>query len=200
MPTGIPKNGVNSSWFKKGHKHSKEMKERLSKAHKGKKLSVKHRKKISVALMGNKNTLGFKHTEKTKKRRSEIAIKNGFGKFMLGRCLSEETKAKIREASKGEKGNNWQGGKTSKNMIIRASAQSQTWRRGVFVRDNYICQKCKIRGDKLCSHHIRGFAQYLELRFAINNGITLCKNCHKKFHTIYGRKNNNEKQLKKFLL
>jgi len=32
-----------------------------------------------------------------------------------------------------------------------------------------------------------------------NNGIILCKKCHKEFHKIYSRKDNTQEQLIKFL-
>ena len=40
---------------------------------------------------------------------------------------------------------------------------------------------------------------YKEGRTDINNGITLCVDCHKKFHEKYGNKNNDLNQIKEFL-
>jgi len=54
------------------------------------------------------------------------------------------------------------------------------------------------RKSKITSHHIKNFAQYPELRFVTDNGITMCRKHHQEFHKIYGRKNNNEEQLKEF--
>jgi len=53
---------------------------------------------------------------------------------------------------------------------------------------------------KLNAHHIENFAQYPELRCAINNGITFCIDCHRDFHNKYGRENNTKEQLEKFLM
>lgn len=66
-------------------------------------------------------------------------------------------------------------------------------------RDNFTCQKCKIQGGKLEIHHINNFADFEELRTAISNGITFCKNCHKEFHKKYGIKNNTKEQLYEIL-
>ena len=84
---------------------------------------------------------------------------------------------------------NWKGGITPENRIIRTSIEFRLWRESVFARDNWACQKCGKRGEKIHAHHIQNFAQFPELRFAIDNGVTFCQDCHQQFHKIY--KDNN---------
>jgi hypothetical protein len=91
----------------------------------------------------------------------------------------ERDNIKLRQ---GERHWNWQQGKSSQNKIIRNSSEIKEWRKCVFERDFYTCQKCLKRGGILHSHHIKRFSEYPELRFDINNGITLCKTCHIKIH------------------
>jgi hypothetical protein len=50
------------------------------------------------------------------------------------------------------------------------------------------------------AHHILNFSNYIEIRMAIDNGITFCRPCHKAFHHRYGIKNNNRVQVEEFLL
>jgi hypothetical protein len=82
----------------------------------------------------------------------------------------------------GAKHGNWQGGINPVNDTIRKSIESRLWRESVFARDNWTCQQCEIRGAVLHAHHIKRFKDYPELRFAIDNGKTLCKPCHIKAH------------------
>lgn len=56
------------------------------------------------------------------------------------------------------------------------------WRRSVFARDNYTCQKCKTPSKRIQAHHIKIWANYPELRYDVENGITLCLKCHRDIH------------------
>ncbi len=53
------------------------------------------------------------------------------------------------------------------------------WRSEVYKRDRRQCQLCKSK-KKLEAHHIRTWSKFPQLRFDINNGVTLCRACHKK--------------------
>ena len=101
----------------------------------------------------------------------------------------------------GEKNTAWKGGINSENSKIRNSIEYSNWRNEIFKRDNYTCQCCgDSTGGNLVAHHILNFADNRDLIFDINNGITMCTNCHKpnilgSFHNIYGTRNNNLEQL-----
>ena len=166
--------------MKKGSKHSLETRKKLSLVHIGKIPTEETRRKMSLRLIGNKrqsNRKNYKHSEETKRK---IGLANSLA--LRGGKHSEKTRRKISEANRGEKGNNWQGGITKENHRIRNTIEFRLWREAIFVRDNWTCQKCSLRGVFLHPHHIKPFGKFPELRFAIDNGITLCAKCHKKIH------------------
>lgn len=100
---------------------------------------------------------------------------------------TEEYKAYMRSRT-GELAAGWKGGRTAANILARTSTRYKEWRKAVFERDNYTCVWCgDNKGNNLNADHIKPFAYYEELRYEINNGRTLCHDCHKKTDT-YGRK------------
>ena len=101
-----------------------------------------------------------------------------------------ENRAKAKRGIFGEKTNRWikDRSKLSKKQI-RNDYAYQEWRRLVWVRDRFTCRlknnDCK---GKIISHHILPWRDYPELRYIVNNGITLC-HCH------HPRKRADEKRL-----
>jgi len=169
---------------------------------KGMKLSDKHRKKISKARKKyfedpehRENmriaNLGKKHSKTTKRKMSE-SHKGKLG-YWVGKHRSKKTRKKQSEALKGEKSSNWKGGITLLTKQIRQSFKYRQWRSDVFTRDDFTCQECGKRGCYIVAHHIKAFsvifAEYkiktleealtCEEFWNINNGLTLCEECHK---------------------
>lgn len=138
---------------------------------------------------------GSKHTPEAKLK-SKLAK---LGKPRSGNPqnwkISEEIKQKIsktltgkpRPYQIGNKNPNWKGGVSPQDKVIRGTLEYRLWRISVFERDNYTCVWCHKRGGKLHADHIKPFALYPELRFAIDNGRTLCVPCHQTTDTYAGR-------------
>ena len=118
--------------------------------------------------------------------------------------FSIKTRKKMSLSHKGEKCHWWKGGRSKErdeHYRIMTTFEYRLWRKAVFERDNYTCVWCgDNRGGNLEADHIQTFMEYPELRFAIDNGRTLCKKCHIKRHkkdggqSIQGH-NSNEKNI-----
>ena len=67
------------------------------------------------------------------------------------------------------------------------SFEYNEWRKAVFKRDDYTCQRCGKRGGRLQAHHIKAWAKYPDLRYDVANGITYCVECHKQHHREHGK-------------
>ena len=81
----------------------------------------------------------------------------------------------------GENSPVWRGGATEKRGKWEQNGGRQ-WRRICRKRDNYTCQLCGKVFDKrskgLQVHHMASFADNVELRSVVGNGICLCERCH----------------------
>ena len=191
----------------KGRYHTEETKRKMSLASKGNKNALGYkpteecRKQHSERMRGKNNPNYGKHlTEERKKRLSlintgkklSIETKAKIKNKLIGRIISQETRKKMRISAKhGVNHHKWKGGITPLYRIIRNSEEYKLWRDSIYKKDNYTCRMCGKSGVKFHAHHLWEFAKFPELRFAINNGITLCLKCHFKIHkgkyNIYGK-------------
>jgi predicted restriction endonuclease len=111
----------------------------------------------------------------------------GLPKGYPGRKQTKEEIEARRKRWSGSGNPRWKGGVTKKEKAIRNSIHFRLWRESVFARDNWTCQECGERGIYLEAHHIKAFAKFPEFRFAIDNGLTLCRECHSLTDNYKGR-------------
>lgn len=150
----------------------------------GKHFSDAHKRKISLALRGKKAS---------KESRKKMSVSH------TGKKLSTETRKKMSAHAGNNKGKRWKVSDTS-NMkgkrgeehyswlkdrtqlkkysdpakARRCSAYTE-WRKQVWLRDNYTCKIANPDcAGRIEAHHILSFTEFVELRYNINNGITLC--------------------------
>jgi len=179
----------------KGKLLSEEHKLKLLIATKGIPKSEDIKKKISKSKKGkfsgkNHPMWGKHHSEASK-------IKMSFSH--IGKITSSNTRRKLSDSHKGEKAYQWKGGITPLYNKIRNCLEYKEWRIQVFSRDNFICQLCnkKSNGD-LNAHHKHKFSDIINENnikslseaflcnelWNIDNGITLCKQCHEKITVV----------------
>lgn len=178
----------NKTSFQKGHKGYKFWF--------GKKIPESAKEKMRLAKLGKPrvgNPENWKHTEATKKKVS--ISKKGTPAWNKGKPAPWASKRNALLC--GDKSPVWKGGVTSLRHKIYNSAEYKLWRKAVFARDNYTCIWCSAKSGNgvtvvLNADHIKPFALFPELRFAIDNGRTLCVPCHQTTDTFGGRMNRKE--------
>lgn len=67
------------------------------------------------------------------------------------------------------------------------------WRKSVYKKNNYKCVICG-SNKNINAHHIYNYADYPSLRTSVDNGETLCQDCHIGFHIRYGKSCNTREQ------
>lgn len=144
-------------------------------------LSEEHKLKIHNTLLGVTTNTGRTHIKKGQHLSPDTELKPG----NIPWC-----KGKSNPHFAGANNPNWKGGITPEHLKVRWSQKSKIFRDEVFKRDNYTCQHCNRKrkeGDRviLNIHHIKPFSTHKELRFDVNNVVSLCIECHRKTDT-YG--------------
>lgn len=90
---------------------------------------------------------------------------------------------------------NWNPNKTDEERGIQRNYPEYTeFIKKVLKRDNYTCRCCGKQNDDMEVHHLNGYDWCIEQRTDETNGVTLCKSCHKNFHSIYGKGRNTREQ------
>lgn len=124
----------------------------------------------------------------------EHGFKKGQIAWNKGKKLDLEIRKKM---SLGKIPREWTGFITPVHLSIRNSPEYKQWRESVFERDNWTCQECGVRSKEnkrkeVEAHHIKSFSQILrenkifseeqakksDILWDINNGRTLCIDCH----------------------
>jgi len=187
-------------WNKGLTKETNELIRKMSEDKKGKKHSKAHREKISEKMQERKARDGYMNSPKAKEKISRANKGKHLSpktEFKKNHKVPQEWREISRESGKkfaGEKSPHWQGGKTSLADRIRHSFKYRQWRSDVFTRDDFTCQDCGKRGVYVEAHHIEAFSDIIEFNdiktreqainceelWNINNGFTLCKDCHNK--------------------
>lgn len=63
------------------------------------------------------------------------------------------------------------------NQFGRYSNAAKAWTKSVLANANYQCERCGQKGD-LQAHHLKLWARFPQLRFALSNGEAICRSCH----------------------
>jgi hypothetical protein len=129
-------------------------------------------------------------------------ILNGGVPTFLGRSHSAETRRKLSVAASrpkpwirgqrngmagrtGSSNPNYKDGSSPERQRLYASGEGRALIRAVYARDGYRCTSCgagKTGPRSLHAHHVKPWAEYPELRFEIENLVTLCRDCHHAAH------------------
>lgn len=147
------------------------------------------RVKIRKSTKGRiSNFKGRRHTDEAKARIS--AATRSRPSPMLGKHHSVKSRIEMSITKRalnltGARCPQYIDGKSAERRGQRHTKEAKRWRYDVYARDNFTCMHCgDNKGGNLNAHHITPFAAFPELRFVLDNGITLCDSCHWLAHQV----------------
>ena len=85
----------------------------------------------------------------------------------------------------GELNPNWKPEKSDSSRRTRNyDSNHHYWQKAIKERDG-CCVNCGAT-EKLVAHHLNGYKWFKEQRYSLDNGVTLCSECHNKYHVWMG--------------
>lgn len=160
------------------------------------------------------------NSERYKESRVIVSEKlRGEGNPMYGKKITNEARKKMSESRTGKIGENataWKGGKMSLTKRVKGIIHTRyNWYKRVYARDGFECVMCG-SNKQIDAHHIKPIVVIIrellyncpiefktedeKLEWLVNqkeikdenleNGQTLCRECHKKVHSNWGSKIN----------
>lgn len=151
--------------------------------------SIEARKRISESRKGKPTTLGKPCSEKTKKKISKALMGRPTGRRPSQKVIDAFVKAGKKNLLRksGPSHPMWKGGHSKERHARYKDPEYTEWRTKCLERDGYTCQWCDAKngmGEKIVLqvHHKIHYWKRPDLRYDIDNGVTLCKSCHQKAH------------------
>lgn len=115
-----------------------------------------------------------------------------------GKTYCQSCAAKL--VNSGTNNYQWDYSKTQEERELgRAYPEYKEFIKKVMARDHYTCQCCGQYNGGIDVHHLNSYNWYIEGRTDETNGITLCRECHKNFHLLYGYGDNTKEQYEEFV-
>ena len=182
-----------STTFHKGYTHSQETRDKIRATLLGRKLSEEHKEKIRQA---NKcKRLSVMTDEIRVKISKSLTGRNTRGRWKITDEIRQRMSLAQKERYKTQKHPNYiEDRSLLKKDNRRNDSAYADWRMNVWRRDNFKCRIDDINCiGRIEAHHILSWRDYPELRYKINNGITLCH-----FHHPRARKE--EKRLSPYFM
>lgn len=80
-------------------------------------------------------------------------------------------------------------------------SEHKQWRKTILNKFGNQCNFCGVGGEEktLNVHHMNNWDKFISERFSLDNGVPLCNDCHKKFHKMYGGRDNTKEQYSEFI-